>query len=255
MNLVAKLELVTYIYKINTEWIPMTLKNIFILIFLLGNFTNNYSQNEVFTINELIGKTTPKNSNNNYKLRKEVYDSFLLMQKAALKDGIKIKIVSAYRSYNRQQNIWNRKFKQFKSNGMSTEDAVNKILEYSTIPGTSRHHWGTDIDIIMETKTPVSKLLLTSNYNVNGPFNKLKKWMDKNAKDYCFELVYTNDPKRTGFNYEPWHYTFYPTSEKILKAFISKKAISYIDLQKIEGNKILTLDKLHNYLKNNIIIK
>ena len=26
-------------------------------------------------------------------------------------------------------------------------DAINEIIRFSTIPGTSRHHWGTDIDI------------------------------------------------------------------------------------------------------------
>ena len=253
MNLEIKNKLVSYTYKTKLIINIITFYTKIITLSLLLITTNNYAQEEEFSIKELIGKITPKNSNNTYKLRKEVYDSFILMQKAALKDGIKIKIVSSYRSYNHQQNIWNRKYNHFKSLGLSTNTAVNKILEYSTIPGTSRHHWGTDIDIVMETNKKVSKLLLTSNYENNGPFNKLKKWMDKNANNYCFKLVYTNNPNRSGFNYEPWHYTYYPTSEKILEQYVSKRCISYIDLKNIKGNNILTPQKINSYLKNYLI--
>ena len=42
------------------------------------------AQDEDFSIDELIGKVVPKNSDNPYKLRGEVYDAFIKMQKAAL---------------------------------------------------------------------------------------------------------------------------------------------------------------------------
>lgn len=209
---------------------------------------------ENFTINELIGKSIPKNSDNPYKLRGEVYIAFRKMQQAALKDSIQIKIVSSYRSYDHQQRIWNRKFKRFKSHGMSDSLAVEKILEYSTIPGTSRHHWGTDIDIVMQTKMKVNNLLLTSNFQKNGPFYLLKKWMDINSEKYGFKLIYTDDPNRKGFSYEPWHYTYYPTGHKMLNAYEQNNCIDYINLENNLGHLTISKNKLLKYLKNNLLI-
>ena len=81
-------------------------------------------------------------------LRKEAHDAFVEMRKAALTDGIDIKIVSSYRSFDRQAAIFERKYLKYTDDGMEPLDAVEKIIEYSTIPGTSRHHWGTDVDLI-----------------------------------------------------------------------------------------------------------
>jgi len=234
----------------------MHINSLILNIVILILFNNNLlAQEESFSINELIGKTAPKNSNNTYKLRGEVYECFSKMKKAALEDSIKLKVVSAYRSYDHQQRIWNRKFKRFKSYGMSDSLAVNKILEYSTIPGTSRHHWGTDLDIVMETNQKVSKLLITSNFDNNGPFYKLKKWMDANAEKFGFKLIYTNDPNRKGFKYEPWHYTFHATANKMLDSYIEQKCITKIDLHKNLGSPTISKKKLNEYLNKNIITR
>lgn len=233
----------------------MHLKSLLTILLLFFSFTTNLmAQEEVFTINELIGKTNPKNSDNPYKLRGEVYKAFKQMQQAALKDSINIKIVSAHRSYEHQQRIWNRKFKRFKSYGMSDSLAVEKILEYSTIPGTSRHHWGTDIDIVMTTPLIVNKLLIASNFQENGPFYRLKKWLDKNSEQFGFKLIYTNDPNRKGFHYEPWHFTYYPTSKKMLETYEQKKCIDYITLEGNLGHLTISKTRLLKYLENNIII-
>lgn len=224
-----------------------------IQLFLIS--TQLLAQQENFTINELIGKTIPKNSDNPYKLRGEVYLALKDMQQAALKDSIEIKIVSSFRTYEHQQRIWNRKFKRFKSYGMTDSLAVEKILEYSTIPGTSRHHWGTDIDITMNTPLKINKLLLTSNFKENGPFYLLKKWMDKNAELYGFKLIYTNDPNRKGFHYEPWHYTYYPTSKKMLEAYEQKNCVEHITLEGNLGYLTISKIKMHNYIENNILIQ
>ena len=65
---------------------------------------------------------------------------------AAAKKGIEMKVVSAYRSYNRQENL-EYGIKHLRRKGLNPK-CHKKIITYSTLPGTSRHHWGTDIDII-----------------------------------------------------------------------------------------------------------
>ena len=64
------------------------------------------------------------------------------MKKAAHADGYDIKIVSSFRDFYRQEAIWERKYIQYtEDDGMASLDAIDKIIEYSTISGTSRHHW------------------------------------------------------------------------------------------------------------------
>ncbi|MBW2960929.1 M15 family metallopeptidase [Mesonia aestuariivivens] len=174
--------------------------------------TFNLLQQEIPT-EELLGKGSPQLYGNGYQLRKEAYEAFLKMQKAAAKDDIFIQIVSSYRSFDHQKRIWNRKFKRFTQQGLSSTAAINKIIEYSTIPGTSRHHWGTDIDIIDSKPKAPTSLLQPENYYGNGVYLPLSEWMKKNAKDYGFEIVYTNDKNRKGFKHEPWHFSYAPLSK------------------------------------------
>ena len=73
------------------------------------------------------------------------------MKREAFNDGIRIKIVSGHRDFERQTLIWNSKFLKFtKEYKLKPEEAINEIVRFSTVPGTSRHHWGTEIDIIDE---------------------------------------------------------------------------------------------------------
>jgi LAS superfamily LD-carboxypeptidase LdcB len=76
-------------------------------------------------------------------LAKKAGKAFEKMRKAAKKEGVVLEIVSGYRSYDRQKAIWNRKYKANETAGLSPEQNIKKIIEYSTLPGTSRHHWGT----------------------------------------------------------------------------------------------------------------
>ena len=150
------------------------------------------------------------------QLQDEVYQAFLAMQKAALKDGIFIEIVSGYRSFDRQRGIWNRKYDYYVNKGLSPQEAMKRIIEYSTIPGTSRHHWGTDIDIIDRNAKRPNDVLVEKNYESSEVYEHLKKWMDTNAEKFGFVLVYTNSIQRKGFYYEPWHYSYKAISFKFL---------------------------------------
>ena len=149
---------------------------------------------------ELLGKVIPEFYNEKIPLIKKAGKAFMNMQKEALKKGIKIEIVSGFRSYNRQKEIWNRKFKFNKMNGLKPKQNLLKIIEYSTLPGTSRHHWGTDIDVVDANKIKNGDLLLEENFHGNGPYVKLREWMDINAKKFGFYRPYDNNPKEKDLN-------------------------------------------------------
>ena len=188
-----------------------------------------------------------------FLLLPEVLNSFELMKMEALKDGVKIKIVSGFRSFNQQKKIWNRKYKKNESLGLSEEKNIMKIIEYSTIPGTSRHHWGTDIDIIDSNIKPEGDVLLPEKFYGNGPYAKLKNWLDKNSEKFGFYLVYTDDDKREGFKHEPWHFSYKPISKDLLEEFLKIDFIKLFTKNGIQGSEYLTSDFIKHY-KNKFLL-
>ena len=75
------------------------------------------------------------------------------------------------------------------------------------MPGTSRHHWGTDIDLNA----------FINEYFERGDGLKLYNWMVANAASYGFCQPYTQKgPKRPdGYNEEKWHWSYLPLAKKL----------------------------------------
>jgi len=175
------------------------------------------------------------------------------MKMAAWNDGIGIRTVSSFRSYADQKRIFERKFKAFTEEGDSGTDAIERIIEYSTLPGTSRHHWGTDIDIVQAGRNVDGDSLLEEHFEPGGAFRALKEWLDQNATDFDFYLVYTQDAHRKGFNYEPWHLSYAPESISLLKSYLRKEVIHNILSQKVIGYEHLSEERLNRYLEEHLL--
>ena len=182
-----------------------------------------------------------------HKLTPKTAAAFSAMQAAALKDGIDIQLVSAHRSFERQQYIWEDKFVRYTAEGLSPEAAIARILKYSTIPGTSRHHWGTDIDITDGNIKNETRLLVPSKFHNTAPFVPLHQWMQANAHKFGFYLVYTNDAARTGFSYEPWHYSYLPEAKAFLKGYNSRMAFAYFKSVGVRGSEHIDRDFWDDY--------
>ena len=201
----------------------------------------------------LIGKGNPRLVGKNYALLPEVDKAFQDMSASAQKQGITIKVVSSYRSFEKQKNIWNNKFLRFKSQGMDDEAAIDKIIEYSTLPGTSRHHWGTDIDIIDAGPPEEGDVLLPQKFHDNGPYNTLREWMETHAKGYGFHLPYNRDENRTGFKYEPWHYSYAPKSIPMLNQYLELDHRELILSSDLNGADGLDQEFLESYIKTHVM--
>lgn len=111
---------------------------------------------------------------------------------AARAEGLSTYLSSAYRSYNEQEYLYNRKVGQY-----GDEDYAATIVAR---PGTSEHQTGlcADItDIFYETKN--SALAET----------ELFKWMSEHCTQYGFVVRYEEDKQDiTGIIYEPWHFRY-----------------------------------------------
>ena len=202
----------------------------------------------------LIGMDDSRIVSDTILLEKETYSAFIQMKDAAEKDGIIIKLVSGFRDFYRQQMIWNNKYRKFTNEfSLDGPTAIKEIIRFSTIPGTSRHHWGTEIDIIDKNFENERDLLISKKYEEGGIFNSLKKWMDKNSKRFGFYIVYDDDSNRPGFEYEPWHYTYKPISDLYQREFLKLNLKSIISKTKVEGKEFINDEFIKKYIDENIM--
>ena len=202
----------------------------------------------------LTGMDNSKIVGDTIQLERETYNAFIKMKDAAEKDGIKIKLVSGFRDFYRQQTIWNNKYKKFTEEFLlDGPSAIQEIIRFSTIPGTSRHHWGTEIDVIDENFKNEKNLLISKKYEEGGIFNSLKKWMDKNSEKFGFYIVYDDNDKRPGFEYEPWHYTYKPVSDSYQTEFLKLDLKSIISKTKLAGKEFIDEEFIKKYIDENIM--
>lgn len=156
-------------------------------------------------------------------LHKQVVEPFNAMQKAAAKDGFNLQIVSAFRSYERQLGIFNAKLDgqrpvldinncQVDMQSLAIEDQVHAILLYSALPGASRHHWGTDIDVFDPDLLAGEKLQLEPwEYQSGGPLEPLNQWLENHCQTFDFYRPYQT--YQGGIAPEPWHLSYRPLAE------------------------------------------
>ena len=149
-------------------------------------------------------------------LRTTVVDSLVKLIAAAAQDDVQLYAISGVRTYDRQRKIWERRLKAespTKSTQTPTDTwkmtACRALLKKMMTPGTSRHHWGTDVDLIT-TK---------SQYWQTRAGRKQLNWLSANGARYGFYLVYDRG-RQSGVAYEPWHWSFAPLAKPILKYYL-----------------------------------
>jgi LAS superfamily LD-carboxypeptidase LdcB len=213
-----------------------------------------FAQNKInFSQDLLMGKEDSKLFNKSIGLLSEAATAFEKMKIAAQKAGFKIEIVSAYRSFNRQKDIWNRKYIANEIKGFSPDENIKKIIEYSTLPGTSRHHWGTDIDIIDGSLPRQGDVLVTEKFHGDGPYAALRIWMEENAAQFGFLRPYSMDFERKGFSYEPWHYSYAPLAIPMLVAYLKMDLNLLLVPENLRGREYITPLFIKKYIDENIL--
>jgi D-alanyl-D-alanine carboxypeptidase len=180
-------------------------------------------------------------------MRTDAYEAFKTMAMEAKKVGIQFKIVSATRPFNYQKGIWERKWNGItkvrgedltKTHPGFTQRAL-KILEYSSMPGTSRHHWGTDIDLNN----------LENDYFESGQGLKEYEWLKANAGNYGFCQVYSEkgEDRPFGYNLEKWHWSYLPVASKLTS--FAKTQMNNNDIKGFDGdNTTDSIDVINKYI-------
>ncbi|AZG73586.1 M15 family metallopeptidase [Shewanella livingstonensis] len=164
-----------------------------------------------------------------YLLEQRTAVAFTQLQNAALVAGFDVQICSAYRPFDRQLSIWNAKASGQRplldstSNplefaALTPQKLIDTILIWSALPGASRHHWGTDIDVYDANCINQKKLqLITAEYTNDGPCAPLHQWLGIHAPKFGFYFPY--QPHLSGVSPEPWHMSYFPVANQLLAQF------------------------------------
>lgn len=115
--------------------------------------------------------------------------SWQQMTEAAANDGVRLLIVSGYRSFEYQADLIRNK--------LAAGQSIVDILEVSAPPGCSQHHTGNAIDVATPGSRP-----LTEEFEDSEAFS----WLTDNAEKFGFSMTYPRQ-NRYGFIYEPWHWS------------------------------------------------
>ena len=187
-------------------------------------------------------------------LHYETVASFLAMRDDAARAGIDLRAVSSFRDFDRQLTLWNRKWRgerplfdregvELEAGRLSDAERVDAILCWSAIPGGSRHHWGSDVDVIDAAALPAGYevQLLPGEYAPEGIFGRLTHWLDRHMRDYGFHRPYASD--RGGTGVEPWHVSYAPVARRAIEELslpVLRRAIASSELL----GKEFVLDRL-----------
>lgn len=131
-----------------------------------------------------------------HQLRPEAGAAWTAMKSAAADDGIGLEIVSAFRSFDYQRGLIERKC----ARGQSADE----IFAVSAPPGCSEHHSGRAIDI----GTPGCEPLVEA-FEQTPAF----AWLQRRAGAFGFTLSYPRD-NPWGYAYEPWHWCFHGADDE-----------------------------------------
>ncbi|MCW8328117.1 M15 family metallopeptidase [Photobacterium sp. SDRW27] len=216
------------------------------------------------TAGQLTGQTDSHLvSHQQHLLHKDMQPAFVSLQQAAADAGFDLQLASAFRSFDRQLQIWNNKFNGIRPildshchlldpDELTVLEKIHAIMRWSALPGASRHHWGTDVDVYAANCLPQGIQLQLEPWEYEtGHQAEFSVWLNKNIKRFEFYLPYAED--RNGVAIEPWHISYYPLSQPLLKQLTPELLHSTLSASQIAGkSQILTnLDSLYSkYIEN-----
>lgn len=167
----------------------------------------------------------------NLLLRRPVISALELLRKSASLAGFEIRVESAYRSFDRQVSIWNRKATRElplldETGSLITraiddpEELMRTLLIWSALPGASRHHFGTDIDIVDASAIPFGYEVQLTPEECNGIFKPFHDWLSLRIAlggSFGFDRVFI--PGRGLIRPEPWHLSHLPSARPLQERF------------------------------------
>ena len=177
-----------------------------------------------------LGKPNLVEAAPGYLVDAEILPFLNKLKNVAAAEGFELRIESAYRPFERQLSIWNRKARGelplLSAEGVpmerpqDEEELMYAILTWSALPGASRHHLGTDLDVVDGRACPEGYEVQLTPEECSGMFAAFHKFLDERfATDGAFGFDRVFVPGRGKIRPEGWHIAHMPTSRKHLEHF------------------------------------
>ena len=134
------------------------------------------------------------------QIDRRCYDDLMRMLDDCRAAGNSPYICSAYRTWDKQQALFDNKIQRLENEGMDADTARVEAAKVVAVPGTSEHQLGLAVDLIDYFYT---------NLDEGQERTGTQKWLMEHCADYGFILRYPNGSSEiTGIIYEPWHYRY-----------------------------------------------
>ncbi len=192
-----------------------------------------------------------------------VIDAFLTMRREALLVGIELSPHSSFRNFDTQLGIWNDKFlgkrPLYDADGqaldfanLSEREIVKHILHWSALPGASRHHWGTEIDVVdaAAMRDGYRAQLLPEEFREGGAFFAMHQWLDANIARFGFFRPYAR--YLGGVFPEPWHLSYAPISTQLITLITPQLLADTIASSALLG-KDVALEVIQSIYENQVM--
>jgi len=178
------------------------------------------------------------------RLHREVIPAFLRLQEDAAAVGIDLRAASAFRSYERQLQIWNAKAagerpvldddgRPLEVSALSPWRQACALLRWSALPGASRHHWGTEADVYDGNQLEAGQegpRLVAAEAEPGGQFADLHQWLDERLSKgdaHGFFRPYAKD--HGGVGPEPWHLSHGPVARNYEQAMDAASLRAFLE--------------------------
>ena len=175
--------------------------------------------------------------------------AFRKLQEMARRDGLNLRAASGFRSFERQLRIFSGKMdgsrpvldrneQPLDIRSMDPEQLIRAILVFSAVPGLSRHHFGTDIDVYDPDLVPAGgSLELTNAEYREGPQAPLSRWLEEHMEECGFFRPYREDTAWSAG--ELWHISYAPDADVLTAALSPEESAAFIRNSALPGKEIL----------------
>jgi len=199
-----------------------------------------------------------------FLLNPNVSKDLLSLKQAADDAGFNFNIASGFRSFERQLTIWNKKMSgesillDENSQPINTDlfcetEKIRTILRWSALPGASRHHWGTDLDVFDRNGLPENCTLKLEPWEYLQDHQRpFYLWLRENLQQFGFFFPYQENS--SGVAFEPWHISHCSTARECLKQLTVERLAKQLESAPILGKECVhrMLPEIYNQYITNI---
>jgi len=172
---------------------------------------------------------SPELSKGNIRVHSAVVEPLTLLAQEAAKKGFQLKVISGFRDFDRQLQIWNAKAlgqrpvlgideKPLNLSEMVDAEKVFALLNWSALPGASRHHWGTDVDVYDASVVPLDYAVQLTSAEAKTVFGLFHDWLSQYVVEGRSGFYRPYFQSAGSVAEELWHLSYKPLASPVAEA-------------------------------------